>query len=326
VNVIGGVLAAALCSVAMWSTAHAQPSGKPARVGFLASGQGLSGRAMAAFKEGLQEFGWVAGQNVVIEYRSADGRFERLPGLAAELVQSNVDLIVAAPTPSAAAAKNATSSIPIVMLNAAEPVEVGLIASFARPGGNVTGVSWSTLTIIGKGIELLKEMVPGVRRVAILWNPANPAHAFAIKNLRTAAGSLGVQLQLLEIRSVQQLEGAFAAMTRERADAVLVVADGMFGHHRTRLADLAVKHRLPSMHGLSENVEAGGLMSYAPSTIAAFRRAGFFVDRILKGARPGDLPVEQPATFELVINMKTARALGVTIPQAVLVRADRIIE
>jgi putative ABC transport system substrate-binding protein len=327
VNVIAFcVLAAVTWAGAVSSTADAQPAGKPARVGFLASGDGVPGRAMAAFNEGLQEFGWVAGQNLVIEHRSASGQFERLPALAAELVRSNVDVIVAVPTPSAVAAKNATSTIPIVMVNAAEPVEVGLIASFARPGGNVTGVSWTTLTIIGKELELLKEAVPGVRRVAILWNPANPAHAFGIRNLRTAAGSLGVQLQLLEIRTAQQLEGAFAAMTRERADAVLVVADGMFNLLRTTLGDLAIKHRLPSMHGLTENVEAGGLMSYAPSTVAPFRRAGFFVDKILKGARPADLPVEQPTKFELVINMRTARALGVTVPQAVLLRADRIIE
>ncbi len=197
----------------------------------------------------------------------------------------------------------------------------------ARPGGNVTGLSFSVgMDIFGKGLELLREVVPKFRRVAILSNPANPSHALAITNVKAAAGSLGVQLQLLEAREPNQFDGAFAAMTKERVDALLVVADGMFIFHRARLADLAAKNRVPSMHGVRENVEAGGLMSYGPSTVAAWRRAAFFVDRILKGTKPADLPVEQPTKFELVINLKTAKVLGLTVSPSLLARADEVIE
>jgi putative ABC transport system substrate-binding protein len=241
-------------------------------------------------------------------------------------IRLKVDVIAAGPTPAAVAAKNATGKIPIVMMNAGEPIELGLIASLARPGGNVTGLSWIGLEIIGKEVELLKETVPKVRLLAILWNPGNPAHAIAIKNATAAAGSLGVQLQLLETRGPSQFDAAFAAMAKERADALLVLPDAMFGIHRARLAELEAKNRLPSMHGLTDNVEAGGLMSYAPSTVAAFRRAAVFVDKILKGAKPADLPVDQPTKFELVINLKTANALGLKIPPSVLGRADQVIE
>jgi putative tryptophan/tyrosine transport system substrate-binding protein len=225
------------------------------------------------------------------------------------------------------AAKNTTRTIPIVMINAAEPVELGLVASLARPGGNVTGLAWSvSFEIIGKGVELLKETVPKVRRVAVLANPANSGNVLAVRDVTAAASSSGVQIQLLEARGPADFDGAFAAMAKERAGALLVVADGMFMLHRTRLADLAVKNRLPSMHGMREQVEAGGLMSYGPSLVANHRRAAVFVDKILKGGKPADLPVEQPTKFELVINLKTAKALGLTIPQALLLRADQVIE
>ena len=254
-------------------------------------------------------------------------KYDRLPDLAAELVRLKVvDVIVATPTPPAAAAKNATGTIPIVMIAVGDPVGQGLIASLARPCGNVTGLSFSVgLEIIGKQLELLKETVPKVRRVAILSNPANPFHPLAIKEVKVAARSLGVQLQLLEARGPNEFDGAFAAMAKERVGALLVVTDPLFFLHRTRLADLAAKSRLPAAHGVREHVEAGSLMSYGPSLPDLSRRAATFVDKILKGAKPADLPVEQPTKFELVVNLKTAKALGLTIPQSILIRADEVI-
>ncbi len=308
--------------------ADAQPTGKVYRIGYLGAGSAtVSQRPVEAFREGLRELGLVEDQNIVIDYRFAEGRFDRLPDLAAELVRLKVDVIMAGPTPLAVAAKNATGTIPIVVAGVGDPVELGLIASLARPGGNVTGLSFSVgMDIFGKGLELLREAVPKFRRVAILSNPVNPSHALAITNVKAAAGSLGVQLQLLEAREPNEFDGAFAAMAKERVDALLVVADGMFIFHRARLADLAAKNRVPSIHGVRENVEAGGLMSYGPSTVAAWRRAAFFVDRILKGAKPADLPVEQPTKFELVINLKTAKTLGLDMPASLLARADEVIE
>ena len=321
-------LVVALSSLVAPLAAVAQPTGKVYRMGVLTGGSATApSPPLEAFRQGLREFGWVEGQNIVVEYRFAEGRLDRLPALAAELVRLKVDVIAAGPTPPAVAAKNATATIPIVMMGAAEPVELGLIASLARPGGNVTGLSWSVnLELIGKELELLKETVPKVRRVAILWNPANPAHAIAVGHLKDAARSLGLQLQLLEARGPNDFDGAFAAMAKQRVDALLVVADTIFLVHRARLADLEAKYRLPSMHGLRQNVEAGGLMSYGPNTVATWRRAAFFVDRILKGIKPADLPVEQPTQYELVINVKTARALRLTIPPSLVLRADQVIE
>jgi len=321
-------LVVALSSLVAPLAAVAQPTGKVYRMGVLTGGSATApSPPLEAFRQGLREFGWVEGQNIVVEYRFAEGRLDRLPALAAELVRLKVDVIAAGPTPPAVAAKNATATIPIVMMGAAEPVELGLIASLARPGGNVTGLSWSVnLELIGKELELLKETVPKVRRVAILWNPANPAHAIAVGHLKDAARSLGLQLQLLEARGPNDFDGAFAAMAKQRVDALLVVADTIFLVHRARLADLEAKYRLPSMHGLLQNVEAGGLMSYGPNTVATWRRAAFFVDRILKGIKPADLPVEQPTQYELVINVKTARALRLTIPPSLVLRADQVIE
>jgi putative ABC transport system substrate-binding protein len=254
-------------------------------------------------------------------------RFDRLPDLAAELVRLKVDIIVAAPTPAAVAAKNATGTIPIVMTVVGDPVGIGLIASLARPGGNVTGLSYSVgVETFGKGLELLKAALPKVRRMAILSNPGNPSHVLAIRDLKVAAGSLGVQLQFLEARGPNEFDGAFAAMAKERVGALLVVADSVFNFHRARLTDLAARSRLPTMYGIRENVEAGGLMSYGASVPDLYRRAAGYVDKILKGAKPADLPVEQPTKFELVINLKTAKALGLTIPQSLLLRADQVIE
>jgi putative ABC transport system substrate-binding protein len=319
--VVGGAVAfaAPLC-------AGGQQARNVHRIGYLASGSATAS-PHESFRQGLRELGWVEGHNILIDYRFAEGSFDRLPDLAAELVRLKVDVIAAGPTPAAVAAKNATGTIPIVMVNVGDPVGVGLIASLARPGGNVTGLSFSVgMDTLGKGLELLREAVPKVRRVAILSNPANPSHALAISNVKTAARSLGVELKLLEARGPNEFDGAFGAMAKERVGALLVVADSMFILHRARLADLAATNRVPSMHGVRTNVEAGGLISYGPSSEAAWRRAAVFVDKIFKGATPADLPVEQPSTFELVINLKTAKALGLTIPPSLLARADHVIE
>jgi putative ABC transport system substrate-binding protein len=308
---------------------EAQPTGSIHRIGYLGIASAIAPQrpVVEAFRQGLRELGWVEGQTITVDYRFAEGRFDLLPDLAAELVRLKVHIIAAGPTPAAVAAKNATGTIPIVMWGVGDPVGLGLIASLARPGGNVTGLSFSVgMDTFGKGLELLKEAVPRIRRVAILSNPANPAHALAISNVKAAAPSLGVQLELLEAREPHQLDGAFAAMAKGRAEALLVVSDSMFVIHRARLADLAAKNRVPSMYGVRENVDAGGLISYGPSTVAASRRAAAFVDKILRGAKPADLPVEQPTEFELVINLKTAKALGLTIPQSLLLRADQLIE
>jgi putative ABC transport system substrate-binding protein len=313
---------------APWAS-DAKPTKAP-RVGFLNAGSRsdpASQHNRDVFRQGLRDLGYVESQNIVIEYRWAEGKLDRLPDLAAELVRLKVDIIVAVQTQATVAAKNATGTIPIVMVAATDPVGQGLIASLARPGGNVTGLSFTVgVDTVGKGLELLKETVPKVRRVAILSNPANQAQALGIRNAQVAAGSLGVQLQLLEARGPSEFDGAFAAMAKERVEALLVVADTMFYLHRARLAELAAKRHLPAAHGYRENVEAGGLMSYGPSLPDNYRRAARVVDKILKGAKPADLPVEQPTKFELVLNLKAAKALGLTFPQSLLLRADQVIE
>jgi putative ABC transport system substrate-binding protein len=275
----------------------------------------------------LRELGWVEGQNIAIDYRFADGRFDRLPDLAIELVRLKVDIIVAQPTPAALAAKNATRSIPIVMINVGDPVGLGLVAGLARPAGNVTGTAFDVgLETFGKALELLKEAIPKARQVAVLSNPANPAQALAITNLKSTAQSVGLRLLFVEARGPDEFGRVFAEVAKERVDALLVVAESLFLLHRTTLADLALKYRLPTMYGLREAVAAGGLISYGPNLAHNSRRAATYVDKILKGAKPGDLPVEQPTKFELVINLKTAKALGLTIPQSVLGRADEVIQ
>ena len=317
----GGLLAAPLA-------AEAQQAEKVYRIGYLSAGSDTSNpRVREAFRQGLRELGWVEGQNIIIEYRWAEGRFDRLPDLAAELVRLKVDVLVAAPTPAALAAKNATGTIPIVGMSLTDPIGLGLVASLARPGGNVTGVSYSVgAEIFGKDLELLKEVVPRVRRVAVLSNPASPARPLTISNVKDAARSLGLQLQLLEARGPRDFDGAFAAMAKERVGALLVVTDPAFIPHRARLVDLAAKNRLPSIFTQREDAEAGGLMSYGPRLSDIQRRGATYVDKILKGAKPADLPVEEPTKFELVINLKTAKALGLTIPPSLLQRADQVIE
>ena len=329
---IRGVALVAVLAVSLLAApvaADAQQAGRVPRIGVL-SLTSPSDRPplLDAFRQRLRELGWVEGQNIVIDYRSAEGRVDRLPDLAAELVRLKVDLIVpSAGTQAATAAKNATETIPIVMIYVRDPVGTGLIASLARPGGNVTGVSGSAgLELFAKQLELLKETVPKIRRVAILSNPDNAYHQFAIREVNVAARSLGVQLQLLEARGPNEFDGAFAAMAKEHVGALLVLSDAIFNSHRTRLADLAARSRLPAAYGVRESVEAGGLMSYGPSILDSYRQAATYVDRILKGAQPAELPVERPTKYELVINMKTAKALGLTIPQSVLLRADHVYE
>ena len=311
--------------------ADAQQAAKVPRVGVLFTGYPLdpvSQHNTEAFRQGLRELGWVEGRNIVIEYRWSEGRYERLPDLAAELVGLKVDVIAASITTAALAAKNASRTIPIVVVASPDLVGSGLVASLARPGGNVTGLSFMGVELIAKQLELLKETVPKVSRVAVLRNPDTPpwAHPRMVKEAEQAAQLLRVQIQSLAARGPEDFDSVFSTMARERADALLVLPDPMFVLHRTRLAELAAKDRIPAMYTVVEHAEAGGLMAYAANFRYNFRRAATYVDKILKGAKPADLPVEQPTKFELVINLKTAKALGLTIPPSVLIRADEVIQ
>ena len=315
----------ALSLLAAPLAAEAQASKVP-RIGVLSPGTDRPGSSIfRVFQQGLRELGQIEGQNVALEIRSADGRSERLPDLAADLVRLQVDVILAISNSAIAAAQKATTSIPIVMVVTNEPVARGFVASLARPGGNITGVALQA-PAAGKRLQLLKEAVPNLSRVAVLWDPGLLGAETTLRRAEAAAPALGLQLQLVATRSPAELDGAFAAMTRERAGAVFFVGSPLLLANFTRIAELAVKRRLPTMCGAREYVEAGCLMSYGASFTDQLRRAAYFVDKILKGARPADLPVEQPTKFELVINLKTAKALGLTIPQSVLGRADHIVE
>jgi putative ABC transport system substrate-binding protein len=308
---------------------EAQHAATILRIGFLSPSSlsdSRTARFLQAFRQGLRELGYAEGQNIAIESRFAEGKWNQLPGLAAELVRVKVDVIVTYTTPATQAAKQATGTIPIVVAAVIDPVAAGLVASLAHPGGNVTGLSQMVPELVGKQLEVLKEVAPKISRVALLSNPANSAHALAIRDMKVAARSLGVQLQLLEARGPSEIGSAFAAMTTERAGAVIVLVDSMLIDHRTRIADLAARRRLPTVSATIETAEAGGLIAYGPSVRDMFRRAAAYVDKILKGAKPADLPIEQPTKFELVINLRTARALGLTIPQSVLLRADQVIQ
>jgi putative ABC transport system substrate-binding protein len=307
----------------------ARPAGKIPRIGYLAfSSPTIRAGPQEAFRQGLRELGWREGHNITIEYRYAEGQAERFPALAAELVREQVDLIVAAGGLVVAfAASMATASIPIVAIGISNPVGLGLAESLARPGKNLTGLTFSVdLASITKALQLLTEAIPAARRVAVLSNPRNPAQPDAVADIGKANRVLGLELQFLQAGSADEIDIAFGAMVRERATALFVVPESLFIAQRARLAELAAKHRLPTMHGVRENVDAGGLLSYGPSLVALGRRAASYVDKILKGAKPGELPIEQPTTFELVVNLKTAKALGITIPQTVLLRADEVIE
>jgi putative ABC transport system substrate-binding protein len=319
-------LSAVLIALCLSAEAQQQPKKIP-RIGLLGSLSASSSSDLirtAAFLQGLRDLGYVDGKNIIIEYRYADGKFERLPSLAAELVRLKVDILVARGAPAAHAAKNATSTIPIVMGNAADPVGTGLVASLARPGGNITGMSDFNSGVITKRLELLKEVVPTVSRVAVLLNPANPTNPPQLKEVQAVAPALGVTLLSLEVKGADDIERAFTAMRRERTGAVLVIG-GAAGNHVSRLAELVVKNRLPTIWSSSEVVETGGLMSYGTNFADLYRRAATYVDKILKGAKPSDLPVEQPKKFEFVINLKTAKQIGLTIPPNVLARADKVI-
>ncbi len=310
--------------------AEAQQAGKVYRIGFLGPppSSGWGGQLVQPFQQELRELGYVEAQNITIEYRSTERmNDERLHLLAAELVRLKVDVLVASVTQAALAARDATRTIPIVMVNVSDPVSSRLIASLARPGGNITGLTSRVgPEIVGKQLELLKEAVPKVSRVGVLWNPLSLDGRTFLREAEAAARSLGLQLHVVEARGPGDFDGAFSTMVRGRVNAVFVVADAIFFIHRTRIAGLAVRNRLPAMFGIRDLAEAGGLMAYGSNPRENYRRAATFVDKILKGAKPADLPVEQPTKFELIINLKTAKALGLKIPQSVLVRADEVIQ
>ena len=317
--VSGGLLAAPLA-------AEAQQAGKVWRIGVLSPGPSTGSGFPALVRQSLRELGYVEGLNLAIEWRDAEGKTERFDDLAAELVRLKVDVIVAIVPAATLAAKRSTASIPIVMVNTPDPVQLGLVVSLGRPGGNITGTTTLSADLSSKQLELLKEAVPRAVRIAVLWNPSNPWHPLALQGAEAAARSLAVQLQILEVRSPEEFDGAFEATTRKRAGAVLVLADPLTAFHRSHLANLAAKRHLPGMYGPREYADAGGLMSYWAHYADLYRRVASYVDRILKGAKPGDLPIEHPTKFELVINLKTAKALGLTIPPSLLGRADEVIQ
>jgi len=319
----------ALCAMlfALCLRAEAQQPTKLHRIGYLlgASSSFYTAR-IDAFQQGLNELGYTEGKNIVIEYRYADGKADRLPALAKELVGLKLDVIVATTTPSVLAAKKASATIPIVFVSVADPVASGLVASLARPGGNITGLTILAPELSGKRLELLKEAVPKATRVAFLWNSANPAQGLLWKESQAAAQELRLQLQSLEVRSSNDFENAFEAALMERAQALITAPEPLINTHLKRIVEFAAKNRLPAMYAGPEVVDAGGLMSYAPDYTHQYRRAATYVDKILKGAKPGDLPIEQPTKFEFVINLKTAKQIGLTIPQSILYRADKVIK
>jgi ABC-type uncharacterized transport system substrate-binding protein len=323
------VFGLALCAMlfVLCSSVEAQQPVKVPRIGFLgASSASVLAARIEAFRQGLRDLGYVEGKNIVIEWRSAEGKLDRLPALAAELVRLKVDVIVTTGPAPTRPAKEATSTIPIVMAFDNDPVGNGFVASLARPGGNITGLSTLAPEISGKQLELLKETVPRLSRVAVLGSSTTPGNAQALKETELAAGALGVKLQNLDVLGPKDIETAFRAAGKERADAVLVLSASVLNSHRTEIAKLAAKSRLPAIYPFPEYVEAGGLMAYGPSVTDLFRRAATYVDKILKGTKPADLPVEQPTKFEFIINLKSAKQIGLTIPPNVLVRADRVIK
>ncbi len=322
-------LALALSILAAPLTAWAQPPAKVPRIGYLTGNLATGVNLREAFLQGLRDLGYAEGRNVAIEYRDAEGKYDRLPALAADLVALKVDVIVVTNTPAALAARQATQTIPIVLGWVIDPVSSGLVTSLARPGGNVTGLSTLAGEVVAKRLELLKEAVPGATRVAVLWHPGDYGERTESKMHKeedVAARALRVRLQVLEARGPEDFGRAFSDMARARADAVAVQSTNVFFTERQRLVELAAQNRLPAMYSTREFVEAGGLMSYAANTADLLRRAAMYVDKILKGARPADLPVEQPTKFELVINLKTARALALRIPPPLLQRADQVLE
>ena len=307
--------------------AEAQQPKKVPRIGFLsaASPSAISDR-LDSFRQGLTELGYIEGKNIAVEYRYADGKTDRLPALAAELVAAKLDLIVAATTPGVLAVKKASATVPVVFVDISDPVANGLVVSLSRPGGNITGLTILGPELSGKRLELLKEAAPNVARVALLWNSANPSNELMWKETQAVAHELRVQLQSLEVRSSNDFDTAFETSLREHAQALIAAPEPLINTHLKRIVEFAAKNSLPAMYGAPEAVNAGGLMSYAPNYTYEYRRAATYVDKILKGTKPADLPVEQPTKFEFVINLKTAKQIGLTIPQSVLYRADKVIK
>jgi putative tryptophan/tyrosine transport system substrate-binding protein len=314
-------------AVAGWPLAAlAQQAGKLYRIGFLWDSPGAFPERIEAFRQGLRDLGYVEGRHIAIEYRWAEGKPERMRELADELVGLKVDVIITASSIYVEAAKRATSTIPIVFIGHADPVATGHVTSLARPGGNITGLSVVATEISVKSLELLKQAFPGFARVAVIFDPATPSHGPGLKTVEAAGPALGLQVQPVAVRSATEFDSAFSAIVQERADAVLVLTTPLFFAEAKRLAELAITHKLPSTFGPREHAEAGGLLSLGPDPIDLSRRGAIYVDKILKGAKPADLPVQQPTKFVLVINLKTAKALGLTVPQSFLARADEVIE
>ena len=325
-STVGCIVMLILSLLAVPRAADAQPPMKVPRVGYLSDESSSLGFAsFEPIAQGLRELGYLEGHNIVFEHRYAEGKTEALPGLAADLVRLKVDVIVAVGTSATRAAKNATEMIPIVFTRIADPVTLGLVASLARPSGNLTGVSVLTIDVAAKWLELLTEAIPGVRRVGVFWDPTFPPAALQLREIERAARMLNLELQPMEVRAAEAFEAAVRAVVGQGTQALIVVPALLFAEQRHRLAELAVQHRLPTMWYRRELVEAGGLMSYGTNFSDMYRRAATYVDKILKGAKPADLPVEQPMKLELVINLKTAQALGLTIPPLLLFQADEVI-
>jgi putative tryptophan/tyrosine transport system substrate-binding protein len=323
-KVIGAVFTTLLLAIS--SSANAQQLTNVPQVGTLFSGYSSTAtHYVAGLRQGLRELGYVEGQNIAIQYRWAEGRSDRFPDFAADLVRAKVDLIFAWGTTAVTAAKQATTTIPIVFVGVGDPVGSRVVSSLARPGGNITGLTNISAELSSKHLELLKEVVPGLSRVAALRNPVNPASASQLKETQAAATGLGVQLRVMEVPDPKEFENAFSAVTRWRAGALIVLADPVFLSHRIQISELAARSRLPTVFNVGQYVDSGGLMAYGPSLVDSFRRAAYYVDKILKGAKPADLPIEQPTKFELVINLKTAKQIGLTIPPNLLARADKVI-
>jgi len=319
ITLLGGAAAA-------WPFAtRAQP--KIPRVGFMGnSTAALEANLVGSFRDGLREHGYEEGRNIIIEYRWADGKYERFPALVAELIATKVDVIVTAGTPAALAVKKATTTVPLVMVAVGDPVGTGLVQSLARPGGNLTGLSSIAPDLEGKRLELLREVVPTLSHVAVFFNSLNPFHVVSMQQAHSAAQALGIKLQQHDIRKSEDLDGAFAAIRKERPDALLILADRVFLHNRQRMMEFTNEQRLPNVNAYTELIEAGGLMSYGPSYEDMHKRAAIYVDKILKGAKPADLPIEQPTKFTFIINLKAAKALGLTVPPTLLSFADKVIE
>ena len=306
-------------------TARAQS--KIPRIGFMGnSTAALEANLLDAFREGLRELGYEDGRNIIIEYRWADGKYDHFPVLVAELIAAKVDAIVTAGTPAALAVKKATTTVPLVMVAVGDPIGTGLVPSLARPGGNLTGLSSIAPDLEGKRLQLLREVTPALSHVAMFINSLNPFHVSSMKQARDAAQTMGIKLQLHDIRKSEDLDDAFAAIRKERPDALLILADRVFLHNRERIMDFANEQRLPNVNAYKELVEVGGLMSYGPSYEDMHKRAAIYVDKILKGAKPADLPIEQPSKFTFIVNLKAAKTLGVTVPSQLLGLADQLIE